>query len=755
MNDTLTIIPQQAAPRNVQHGRTLNAGIAAGNCFNAFVEGQNITSESRSNLREETFDILRHCNPHDAVGNDETTHLVVGYVQSGKTMSFTALTALAHDNGYRVVVFLAGTKDNLLEQTTARLESDLVKNAKGRAPFKIYQDPQDDETEAIVGHLHPHLASRPTILIPIMKNRAQLDKVTRLFKSEDFIKAMKGETVLIIDDEADQASLNGYGRKNSQQQEDKATATYDSILKMRAALPGNTYVQYTATPQANILISMQDLLSPQSHTLLTPGEGYIGGKLFFGKGENGELYNRGLIKEITAGQVFHATRNNLRSMPPSLKEALMLHVLATAIVVFWNEATKFLSMMIHPDGRIANNAKFKRWVDSTLSKWRRDLDRPDGQEEKEDLLSDFKKLFPQAIQYYEEDERPTFDDIKSLLPDVLNDKRVYLVTSREAKKITIDWDKYAMHILVGGEMLNRGFTIENLATTYMPRHTAGATNADTIQQRCRFFGYKRKYIKSCRVYLPQISINHYLAYIDHEEELRATLATCDSLEAAERQILLSPTLRPTRANVLPVTVVETKLRGQRPLQAFESKATIERNRKVVSDFLDKHAGDFTKTYSYGTPDRTHRAFYMEVDEAIEFLTSFKFGNYPDASQKSATVRYLRYLSEKGILKHVHFVQMAYDSTPRERSFDYEERRLAGTVLFAGRSADGKKYPGDAAILAPDTITIQLHHIQFKPQQVGFPQTAYTLAINYPPALATTYRSNEGNNDEDDEEDEDE
>ena len=76
--------------------------------------------------------------------------------------------------------------------------------------------------------------------------------------------------------------------------QDKTSATYDAILKMRAVLPGNTYIQYTATPQANILISMQDLLSPKSHTLLTPGEGYIGGMLYFGKGTNSDLFNGGL-----------------------------------------------------------------------------------------------------------------------------------------------------------------------------------------------------------------------------------------------------------------------------------------------------------------------------------------------------------------------------------------------------------------------------------------------------------------------------
>ena len=122
--------------------------VQMGSHFNAFVESQKqgpkedgsykykgITSQGAANLREETMHILSHCNPHDAVNRAETTHLVVGYVQSGKTMSFTGVTALALDNGYRVVVYLAGSKNNLLNQTAKRLE----KGEKGENPRKKSQ----------------------------------------------------------------------------------------------------------------------------------------------------------------------------------------------------------------------------------------------------------------------------------------------------------------------------------------------------------------------------------------------------------------------------------------------------------------------------------------------------------------------------------------------------------------------------------------------------------------------------------------
>lgn len=764
MEESIKILQSAEEPfSGTGHGHILNNDVQQGKCFNAFVEQQKskgITAQGAVNLRNETTDILAHCNPHDAVGNDETTHLVVGYVQSGKTMSFTGLTALAHDNGYRVVVYFAGTKLNLLKQTSERLEKDLIKfNSLGKNAYKIHKDPTGAEAEDIIGHLS--MSSKPTILIPILKHYDHIKRLKEIFETDDFKEAMAGETVMIIDDEADQASLNSYGRSNSKNAgntEDETSATYDAILKLRAILPGNTYVQYTATPQANILISMQDILSPKSHTLLTPGEGYIGGMKYFGlDGSNYDLFHGGLIVTIPEDQVFHNKRNKLKKCPQSLKDAVKLHILAVAIVVKWMavDGINYLSMMVHPDASKANNKMFKNWIESDLKQWRKLLDKPDGQEDKEDLLKDFEHLFPMAIQFYTNEERPTFDDIKPFLKDILNDKKVYLVNSDSEADKDIDWDKFSMHILVGAEMLNRGFTIEKLATTYMPRYTVGPANADTIQQRCRFFGYKESYIKSCRVFLPQRSIDNYMEYVNHEKELRKALSSSDTLEAAERKILLNPKLRPTRLGVLPISVVNTKLRGNCAMQAFESKETILHNDQIVEKFLAQHQNDFTLSYIYSTKDRTHRGLRLPVDEAIEFLSDFRFKNYPDASRKSATIRYLKYLASQDTtpLQDVYFIQMAWNSVPRERNFDFANKRFAAnTRLFAGPSSatDSTNYPGDDNIVLGDSITIQLHHIAFKGGiEPGFPTTAYTLAINYPDELATTYCSNEEKNQEDD------
>lgn len=745
--------------------------VCCGKYFERFLDSQKqseinphgMTVESIVTFREETTDILSHCNPHDAVKNSETTHLVVGYVQSGKTMSFTGLTALALDNHYRVIVYLAGTKNNLLEQTTRRLRKDLIgKGSSYCDMYKIHPNPTESDSEDILGHLES--IDRPILLIPILKHYDHINKLAAIFNSTEFKEIMENETVMIIDDEADQASLNSYGRRNSLRNEEEMSRTYDSILHLRAVLHGNTYIQYTATPQANILISMQDMLSPKSHTLLTPGKGYIGGKLFFGRGPNNDLFNGRLIKEIPAAQVFHKKNNPLTQMPQSLKDALMLHTLAVVIVVKWLkvEGVNYLSMMVHPDNTKKWNKRFKDWIETEMRLWRRLLGKQDGHDDKEQLLQQFNALLPKALEFYDVSERPTFEQIKPYLYEVLCDKKVYLVNTDAEAQTEIEWDDHKMHILVGAEMLNRGFTIEKLATTYMPRYTTGASNADTIQQRCRFFGYKMDYIKSCRVFLPESSIENYRDYISHEEELRSMLASCDTLAAAERKVLLSPRLRPTRSNVLPIWVVNTRLNGMHPLQAFTSKETIDNNTRIVTKFLEKHKGDFNINYVYNTKDRTHRGFRLDIDEAIELLSDFSFNNWSDARRKADTIRYLRYLSSQennNPLRYIYFIQMAYSGPIRDRSYDAETCRLAeNTVLFAGPSSavDSTNYPGDSKIVEKDSITIQLHHIHLKgtPIDFGSSADAYTLAINYPQTLAANYCSSERACIDDDDEEED-
>lgn len=711
-------------------------GPRAEELYNRFI---NLSPNELDISRKETIKILKDCvNPKGEVPQS-VTNLVVGYVQSGKTMSFTALSALASDNGYRVIIYFAGNKNNLLDQTTKRLRKDLINEGKNRSWYKLHQNPGLKELDRIASDLQ--LSTRPTVLITVLKQHQHIKELADIFSSQKMKNVLKNSGVMIIDDEADQASLNGYAYKNSKSEDwedDEYTTTYRCICELRNVLPNHSYIQYTATPQGPLLISIMDLLSPKHHTVLTPGAAYTGGKTFFKD-------NPGLIIEIPQEETYNSKRNNLSEPPKTLITALYLHILSVAIVVSYNKDKNFLSMMIHADKEQDASEKFYSWVSSIINGWINVFNLDTNDIAFSNLIDDFKENYPEAIKEYKKHgvEYPKFDEIASFIPDIIKETNIELIISRNKKQggsKEIPWNDYSSHILVGADMLNRGFTVENLATTYMPRYTIGKSNADTIQQRCRFFGYKQKYLWSCRVFLPIDVQLEYKEYVEHEEEMRKWLKENDNLENVEHLLLISPSFNATRKNILTKEVVTNKLKGWRKMNAFQFN-TIVANKATVEKFLNKHDNDFIEYQKFDTPDRNHRYLKLDIDEAIQFLSDFRFQNMPDAARKQATVRYLKYLASKtnNPLKFVYFIQMAYKGEPRKRSFDVQTEKI-DTELFSGHSPSGKNiYPGDKEIRFENSICIQIHNIELNCDSKKWNgRTAYTLAVYYPEEFAINY-----------------
>ncbi len=335
MADTIKIIDDNKSGFNIIQGsRTLDL-------INRLTK---LDSEEKETLLYESESILKNCiNPIETIGS--TTGIAIGYVQSGKTMSFTTLTALAIDNGFRIIIYFAGIKNNLLEQTTNRLKKDLLTDSDNSRFYKVYQNPtiKNNVHLKIKGALL--LNQKPAILITILKRFDSIDSLTKVFETFEVKEALGNNGVLIIDDEADQASLNTYGRKNSKSEdweEDELSSTYSSILNLRASLPNHSYIQYTATPQGPLLINIMDLLSPKFHKVLTPGKSYTGGKNIFED-------NPDLIISIPNREVYHHKNNQLSECPQSLINALQIFICGVAITVNIEKKENFLSMLIHAD----------------------------------------------------------------------------------------------------------------------------------------------------------------------------------------------------------------------------------------------------------------------------------------------------------------------------------------------------------------------------------------------------------------------
>ena len=696
---------------------------------------QKLDADEIEVLKKETSEILSYCsNPHLAEVQS-VTNLVVGYVQSGKTMSFTTLSAMAVDNGFRMIIYFAGTKNNLLDQTTKRLRKDLMSTGQNMQYYKLHENPKKNDIQRIDNELKIQRV-KPVILVTVLKNAQHINELADIVCSQQLQNTLGKQGVLIIDDEADQASLNGYAYKNSKAKEwedDEYTATYSSILRLKSKLPNHSYIQYTATPQGPLLINIVDLLSPKHHTVLTPGKNYTGGKTFF-KDEPG------LIITIPDNEVYHSRRNNLTECPQSLVKALQLHLMTVAIVVRIQNKEPHLSMMVHADKEQDASEKFYNWVANLIQTWASMIEVSKQDLAYQEMYQSFKQTYPEAIKEYQShnEDYPPFDEIWEELPDIVHDTNITLLISRNKTK-DIDWSCSPSHILVGAEMLNRGFTVDRLAITYMPRHSVGKSTADTIQQRCRFFGYKRNYLYSCRVFLPEDTILEYVDYVEHEEEMRQWLKENKDITKVEQLLIISPHLNATRRNILSKSTVTTKLNGWRQMNTFQS---IDENNHLVQQFVRNHS--FTLFRDYNTADRNHRYIKLPITEVIKFLSEYKCQNMPDSARKQATLRYLNYLSQNGSnpLQYAYIIQMAYEGEARERSFDPETQRVKN--LHSGRSNSGSlTYPGDQQIRFEDSICIQIHHVKLKCESMQWCNLkAYTLAIYYPEEFAINYVNTE-------------
>jgi hypothetical protein len=280
----------------------------------AFLENT-VPEPAREEISGSGVTILSKGIPPRQIAGQETG-LVIGYVQSGKTMSFEAVAALARDNAFQIVIVVAGTSNPLFDQSTGRLRRDLRLDDPRRARRWIhFANPTDDDAtvqpvrDVLDEWRDPRTPEeyKRTVLITVLKNHRRLQNVAALFSALN----LRGVPVLIIDDEADQASLN---TEVAQGQE---STTYRRLMELRQTIPNHTYLQYTATPQAPLLISIIDSLSPNFIQLLNPGEEYVGGQDFFGD------RNLPLVRVIPPGDV-PTNANPLTDPPDSLLEALRI-----------------------------------------------------------------------------------------------------------------------------------------------------------------------------------------------------------------------------------------------------------------------------------------------------------------------------------------------------------------------------------------------------------------------------------------------
>jgi len=689
-----------------------------------FTDNSGGIDSSGAKIIDETFRILEMCSdPRSSEGIE--TGLVLGYVQSGKTLSFTSLAALANDNQYQVIVIIAGTSTALSEQSYERMKSDLRDDSRFDRKWSIIKNAGTAEDRDIIEMKLEQWADQTyprencsTILLTVMKNGPRLRNLTDLLRGLNLTSV----PALIIDDESDQASLNTRARANaragSDVNEGDASTIYRRINELRGVFPNHTLLQYTATPQANLFVNIIDRLSPNFIKLLTPGEGYTGGNAFF-------VQNPNLVREIPPNEI-PTNQNPVHEPPESLLYSLKIFFLGV-VVGDLNKDQRNRSMMVHPSRLTNSQNVFFNWIRSICESWQRLLKSTDA-EEKRELLNEFREAY-QDLRLTVGDSLQSFDELTgNRLIHAIKNTPIIEVNSSRGRTPEIRWREFYSHILVGGQAMDRGFTVEGLTVTYMPRSLATG-QVDTTLQRARFFGYKGSYLGFCRVWLDSANIDAYRAIIEHEEDVRSRLEEYDlnnkHLNDWDRDLVKDRILRLTRPNIL-YNDLEQDFFGEEwfTIRApHDTDSLIQANHRIIGEFtnaiIDQLSAD--DGHINRTDLQKHLTAEIDLSEVLKFLNRLKFTKESD-SQTFSSLRGLinNFLGENpSETCHINFISSKIESgqliqTIRNRRLNRHDEIQQ---LFQGEQPTkngefrkGKVYPGDRNIKQDDKLSIQIHRL---------------------------------------------
>ena len=693
-----------------------------------------IPDSSRELVRDAAISILSKCVPPSEQCGHETG-LVVGYIQSGKTLSFEMVIALAHDNDFRIVIVVTGIAKNLFNQSVDRLCNDLQIDELHRVRrWQLFKNPKADNTlvttiRNTIESWGEEYGAKRTVLITVLKNHQHLKNLVQLVKKIQKPGTQNPPT-LIIDDEADQASLN-----TKPHQTTKST-TYKLLTDLRKEFSNHTYLQYTATPQAPLLVNIIDSLSPNFVQVLDPGDAYIGGREFF--------TDPSLHVHIIPSEDIFSNENPLMSPPESLLRALRTFLVGVAIGIQQDSGKGCRSMLVHPSYKIDLHQEYTNWIRRVFKQWKQILDLSDkNNPERENLIEQFRIAYNDLYNTTEGTLQP-FNTLIDPLKEAFRQTRIEPVNSRNTN--SIEWSSSYGWILVGGKSMDRGFTVEGLTVTYMPRGI-GVGHADAIQQRARFLGYKRPYFGFCRVYLGEETLNAFRVYVEHEDYIRSQLKKWQDcgkpLNHWKRVFILDEALRPCRGNVLEFDYIRGNFSNKwfYPRFVLNSKDITFSNRKVINEFIKKHR--FSDCDSYETSWQRHKICQnVPLKSVIEdLLIKMRVTDVIDSHKNIGLLLQLKKALDINPSEICTVYLMSAESEKRRT----REINPKGGIkqLFQGPSSSGSthnSYPGDQAIREEKNITVQIHRLDLKQEQSIVAEDVPVLGIWVPKRLAKSWIS---------------
>jgi hypothetical protein len=675
-------------------------------------------------LVNESASILANVKERSA--NTASTGLVVGYVQSGKTLSLTTVSSIARDNGHGMIIVLCGVTHKLFEQNADRLEKDLVLDLNAKANISLFsaiRNPDIEKKDFISSTLSAWKKApndERAVVCLLLKTKARINALTKAISLVDS-HLIDATPTLIIDDEAHMAGLNTQHDSNSE------SAVYAAIKRLRSKIRNHTYLQYTATPQAPLLVQIADCVSPDFCQILTPGNQYVGGKEFF----TSEL-TKGMIVEIKDAEV--ETTNSkgktkkdtkMDSAPESLREALVTYLVGVADGCAKGEQrvpNACRSMLIHPHFQTIKHARYKSFVVVLLSDFE---DRLSIRGEAREFHAVIRKAYDNLKSTYP--NISSFETILEYFQSAIGEARkgIQAVNSNPRNQEEIKWGNSYSHILIGGEVLGVGFTVEGLTVTYMPRNSEKG-QFDSMQQRARFFGYRKPYLGLCRVYLTPETAEAYKNYVIHEEDMRGKLAAMarsgKKLKDWKREFLVHPGMKLTRKNIQSLETLQFDLPSEiHPRCPFLVESSQNASHLALIGKL-KSLGEFKLDSSCTSKSKDsykHLSADLPLATVLDLLQSDLSWNDPEDSHEwNSALILLKVLKDENKLGDLCKVmimrpdgQNSRTGEDFRRSYALEEDQVVRNSWNPFQSSSSN-YAGDKQLADKRKLTIQLHVYDF-------------------------------------------
>lgn len=512
-----------------------------------------------------------------------STGLCFGQIQSGKTTSMEAVFALAADNNYRILILLTGSVGPLVDQNTERINNVLIDTRKFKI-LRNVEDEWDHSHnyEVLKNHLldwnNPSISEvdKKTIVVLSMKNAKRIRDLHKLFfhACESNILKYSNIPTLIVDDECDNHSLNAKANKNDPDLkedrelyeikhsdtlesicetanleedelfeinpgltstlknniksligekiniENEVTATFLAITNLRKIFKFHSFLGYTATPNANLLINTFNNLSPSFGKIIAPGENYTGSTYFFENQSKVDRFVRNIETNIEDIEISGEER------PKSLYDAYLYFLTCVTCGLYQGRDKSphsgNMSMIVHPHGHTDRHEVYLKWLKGLQDEFRFAISDKNSEEFKELIeniqknLIEIKKFAKSKIPEIDEKFLRLFQGI-----DCLGITPIPFNASRKAgrKRIpTVNYRANFANILVGGQGLDRGYTVEGLITTYLCR-PLGTKQEDTLLQRARFMGYHKANEDFLRLYFSDGVRNFFEGEHDRNNKL--------------------------------------------------------------------------------------------------------------------------------------------------------------------------------------------------------------------------------------------